>query len=229
MYRRASRKPSIATRSSRCSRSYQRLNSASSAASMSIDVSSMPFPAIGIFKTPILLLMVRSASSPLLPRGGVGGGGVARRTPKQRFLTRDPPPPPPPRHARCAWREGSSRPHPEDEGIKLLARNLRRDVGDRPHHRVPDAGIIQRVAGPFDKTNFAIAPDRAKRMRGGGRTEQIVAALHDDAGKPIELCGFVKQLPGPHEAFVLEIMRFHERRGGQGTRRSQWMVVQTDR
>src|ERR1700727_2835344 len=42
-------KPSIATRSSRCSRSYQRLKSASCAGSTSIDVSSMPFPAIGIF------------------------------------------------------------------------------------------------------------------------------------------------------------------------------------
>src|SRR5260370_36133864 len=38
----------MATRSSRCSRSYQRLNSASSDGSMSIDVSSIPFPASGI-------------------------------------------------------------------------------------------------------------------------------------------------------------------------------------
>src|SRR5262250_2501701 len=43
-------KPSIATRSSRCSRSYQRLKSASSDGSMSIDVNSMPFPASGICK-----------------------------------------------------------------------------------------------------------------------------------------------------------------------------------
>ena len=43
---------SIATRSSRCSRSYHWLNSGSSAGSTSIDVSSMPFPAIGILRYP---------------------------------------------------------------------------------------------------------------------------------------------------------------------------------
>jgi len=41
-----------ATRSSRCSRSYHRLNSAHGG-SMSIDVSSIPFPASGIFDSPL--------------------------------------------------------------------------------------------------------------------------------------------------------------------------------
>src|SRR5581483_7289082 len=55
-------KPSMATRSSRCSRSYQRLKSSSCSGSTSIDVSSMPFPAIGIFVSPNLLVIARSVS-----------------------------------------------------------------------------------------------------------------------------------------------------------------------
>src|SRR5215469_15500209 len=43
-------KPSIATRSCRCSLSYHRLKSAPSAGAISIDVSNMPFPASGIFR-----------------------------------------------------------------------------------------------------------------------------------------------------------------------------------
>ena len=122
-------------------------------ASMSIDVSSMPFPAIGILSFPIC----------------------------------------------CS---GSH-------------------VGDRPHHGVADAGIVQRVAGAFDDANFGLAPQRAKRVRGRGRAQQVVAALHDDAGNAFELAGFRHQLVRRHEAVVGKVMRFHERRRRQGARRIQ--------
>src|ERR1700687_1697226 len=103
----------MATRSSRCSRSYQRLNSASSNGSMSIDVSSIAFPASGISDDPL--------------SGDLGG-----------------------------------------------------QIRDCLHHGIPDAGIIERMAGALDATNF----------------------------------GFRRQLDRSHEAVVLEIMRFHEWRGG---------------
>jgi hypothetical protein len=44
---------------------------------------------------------------------------------------------------------------------RLLFGNLRRGVGDRLHHRVPDAGIIQGVAGAFDKSNLGFALRKA--------------------------------------------------------------------
>src|SRR6516162_11596932 len=135
----------MATRSSRCSRSYQRLKSASSAGSISIDVSNMPFPASGIFD--------------------VLGSWRSR--------------------ARC-------------------------DVRDRLHHRVPDAGIVQHVAGLLDDADFRLAPARGERMRGRGRAEQVVAPLHDDAGNAREFCGLVEKLIRLHEAVIDEIMRFHE-------------------
>src|SRR5258707_6284934 len=142
----------MATRSSRCSRSYQRLNSASSDGSMSIDVSSIPFPASGIF-------------------------------------------------------EGS------------LTGDLGGHVRDRSHHCVPDAGIVERMAGALDATNFGTRPQRRERMRRRRRTQKIVTALHDDAGNPFELPGFGEKLTWLHLAVGLKIMRFHERRGGGGRRR----------
>src|ERR1700751_1528685 len=160
-------KPSIATRSSRCSRSYQRLKSASLAGSISIDVSNMPFPASGIF----LFSSYSASLSPFMIRRGASAV-----------------------FGRC------------------YASNLGSKVCDRAHHRVADAGIVQRVAGAFDDADFGILPPRGKRLRGRGRAEQIVAALHDDAGNPGKLLRLIEQLVRPHEAVVLEIMRFHERR-----------------
>src|ERR1700730_16191807 len=113
----------MATRSSRCSRSYQRLNSASSAESMSIDVSSIPFPAIGIFNHP-------------------------------------------------------------------LSGNFGSEIRDRLHHGVPDAAIEKRVAGSLDHANFGVGPRGAKRMRGRRRTQEVVAALYDQAGDSIKLSCF---------------------------------------
>src|SRR6267154_1075716 len=136
----------MATLSSRCSRSYQRLNSASSDGSMSIDVSSIPFPASGIFEGSLT--------------GYLGG-----------------------------------------------------HVRDRLHHGVPDAGIVERMAGAFDATNFGTRPQRRERMRRRRRTQQIMTALHHDAGNPFELAGFGEKLIRLHEAIVLKIVRFHERRG----------------
>src|SRR5882757_7584774 len=138
----------MATRSSRCSRSYHRLNSASSDGSISIDVSSIPFPASGISE-------------------------------------------------------------------KSLTGDFRGEIRDRLHHGIADAGIVQRMAGALDQTNFRTGPHRVERMRGCRRTQQIVAALHDEAGDRLELSRFGEKLVRLHEAVVLEIMRFHERRGGQ--------------
>src|SRR3982074_794325 len=149
----------MATRSSRCSRSYHRLNSASLAGSMSIDVSSIPFPASGIFGGP-------------------------------------------------------------------LCGNSRGQIRDRFHHRIPDAGIVQRVAGALDETNLRIGPHCAKRMRCRRRTQQIVAALHDDTPKPFEFAGCRQNLPWFHEAVVLEIVRFHEWRDGQGMCRVQRIEIE---
>src|SRR5271166_4906922 len=109
----------MATRSSRCSRSYHRLNSASSTGSMSIDVSSMPFPASGICNDSL--------------SGNFGG-----------------------------------------------------EVGDRFHYGIPDAGIVELMAGALDDAYLGLTPHRAKRMRGRRRAQEIIAALHDDPGNPFE-------------------------------------------
>src|SRR5260370_12159234 len=88
----------MATRSSRCSWSYQRLNSASCDGSMSIEVSSIPFPASGIFEDSLT--------------GDLGG-----------------------------------------------------HVRDRLHHGVPDAGIVERMAGALDATNFGTRPHPPASIR----------------------------------------------------------------
>ena len=151
----------MATRSSRCSRSYQRLNSASSDGSISIEVSSMPFPAIGMFDCPYrLMLEARSAIAFI----------TASRTP----------------------------------------------------------GSYSEWPAPSTMRISASAPRRGQRMRGRRRAQQIIAALHDDAGNACELAGFVQKLVGSHEAVVLEIMRFHERRRGQGARRVQRIEIEPD-
>src|SRR6476469_9176342 len=135
----------MATRSSRCSRSYHRLKSGSSEGSTSIEVSSIPFPASGISKP-------------------------------------------------------------------SLSCNFRSEIGDRPHHGVHDAGIIERMARALDDANLGVGPARGQRLRGRRRTQQVVTALHDDAGDALELSGFRQKLVRLHEAVVLEIMRFHEGR-----------------
>src|SRR5260221_12060650 len=124
----------MATRSSRCSRSYQRLNSASSDGSMSIDVSSIPFPASGI--------------------------------------------------------------------SDVLSGDLGGHVRDRLHHGVPDAGIVERMAGALDATNFRIRPQRRERMGRRRRTQEIITALHHDAGNRFELAGFGEKLIRLHEAVI---------------------------
>src|SRR5260370_2946365 len=84
------------------------------------------------------------------------------------------------------------------------------------------------MAGALDETNFRCGPQRAKRMRGRGWTEQVVAALHDDPQNPFELAGFRPKLIWSHEAIVLEIMRFHERRGRQRTFRVPRIRINPD-
>src|SRR6266478_5454034 len=84
------------------------------------------------------------------------------------------------------------------------------------------------MAGALDETNFRSGPQRAKRMRGRGWTEQVVAALHDDPQYPFELAGFRQKPIWSHEAIVLEIMRFHERRGRQRTCRVQRIRIEPD-
>ena len=71
-----------------------------------------------------------------------------------------------------------------------LSGDLGGHVRDRLHHGVPDAGIVERMAGAFDDANLGTRPHRRKRMRCRRRTQQIVAALHDDAGNAVELAGF---------------------------------------
>src|SRR5262249_21464064 len=74
--------------------------------------------------------------------------------------------------------------------------DLRREIGDRAHHGVPDAGIVERVAGALDDADFGLRPSRRERMRRRGRTEQVVAALHDDAGNARKLCRLAQKLIG---------------------------------
>ena len=69
-----------------------------------------------------------------------------------------------------------------------------RQIGDRLHHGVADAGVVEDVAGAIDDADFAAQPARGECMRGCGRAQQIVAALHQDAGNAGELAGLVPQL-----------------------------------
>src|SRR5581483_7632587 len=142
----------MATRSSRCSRSYQRLNSSSCTGSMSIDVSSMPFPAIGIFQNSLSHFVMAG----LVPAIHV----FAAKT--------------------CM--PGSS------PGMTSLIMGYPGgDIRNCLHDCIAHAGIIERVAGAFDDADFALCPARGERLRGRGRAEQVVAALHDDAGDALEL------------------------------------------
>ena len=70
---------------------------------------------------------------------------------------------------------------------------------------------------PSTKRISASRHSRGERMRGRGRTQQVVAALHDDAGNAFEPAGFAQQLVGLHEAVIGKVVRFHERRRGQGS------------
>ena len=86
--------------------------------------------------------------------------------------------------------------------------DFRSQVRDRPHHGIPDARIVQRVAGTLDQANFGIGPRRRSSCEvAGGHT--IVSALHDEAGDLCELAASAKA-PWLHEAVVVKIMRFHE-------------------
>src|SRR5216684_5179290 len=92
-----------------------------------------------------------------------------------------------------------------------LSGDLGGHVRDRLHHRVPDAGIVERMAGALEATNFGTRPQRREGMGRRRRTQQVITALHHDAGYPFELAGFGKKLIWFHEALVLKIMSFHER------------------
>src|SRR5260370_42325830 len=78
-------------------------------------------------------------------------------------------------------------------------------VRDRLHHGVPDAGIVKRMAGALDATNFGTWPQRLERIGRRRRTQEIVAALHHDARNPLELAGFSETLIWFHEAVALKI------------------------
>src|SRR3981189_2604838 len=84
-----------------------------------------------------------------------------------------------------------------------LSGDLGSQIRDRLHHGVPDAGIIERMAGALDATNFGLRPHRRERMRRRRRAQQIVAALYDDGGDSLELSDFPQQLARSHEAVVL--------------------------
>ena len=71
------------------------------------------------------------------------------------------------------------------------------------------------MASALDEPDLGLAPYRRQRVRGRGRAQQVVAALHDDAGDVFELARFAQQLVGLHEAVIGEVVRFHERRGWQ--------------
>src|SRR6516165_9638562 len=74
------------------------------------------------------------------------------------------------------------------------ARYPRRDIGNCLHHGIAHAAIVQRMAGALDEADLGFLPARGERLRGCGRTEQIVAALHDGAGNAGELAGLFEQL-----------------------------------
>ena len=44
----------------------------------------------------------------------------------------------------------------------LYSADLGGQIRDRLHHGVPDAGIVQRMAGAVDDTNFGLRPSRAQ-------------------------------------------------------------------
>src|SRR3984893_2524430 len=84
------------------------------------------------------------------------------------------------------------------------------------------------MAGAFDHAYCRVGPNGFKRMRGRRRTQEIVAALYDQAGDWIKLSCFRQKLARPHEAIVLEIMRLHERRRGQGRCKVQRSKIEPD-
>src|SRR6185437_8081504 len=183
-------KPSIATRSSRCSRSYQRLKSVSWSGSISIDVSNMPFPAIGIFQSlHALSSSLRGTNAKRLRKGALA---TKIQCPKQFWI------------ASLAL------------AMTVSALDLRRSIRDRFHHGIADAWIIQRMAGALHDAKLGIWPPGCKRVRGRGWAQQIEAPLHDEAGNALEFLHVIQKLVGLHEAIVGEVMRFHEGRGGQG-------------
>src|ERR1700674_2173667 len=65
-------------------------------------------------------------------------------------------------------------------------------------------------------------------MRCRWRTQQIVADLHDHAGNSIKLFRVRHELTRSHKTVVLEVMRFHERRGGQGARRIERIRIEPE-
>src|SRR3954469_7549894 len=91
-------------------------------------------------------------------------------------------------------------------------------IGDRLYHCVPDAGIVERVAGTLDETNFRPGPHCVERVGGSRRAEQIITALHDQARNSRKLSHLSEKLIRFQKTLVLEIMRFHEWRRGQGAR-----------
>src|SRR6185437_5355045 len=101
---------------------------------------------------------------------------------------------------------------PQDEEIGSLRRggsllNLAGEVRDCLHHGVTHAGIVKRMTRVFGYTYFRLRPDAVKGVRCRRWTQQIIAALHDDAGNAGQPASFRHQLVRLHEAIVLEIMR----------------------
>ena len=89
-------------------------------------------------------------------------------------------------------------------------------------------GSYSEWPAPSTRRTLASGQTARKRVRGRRRTQQIVAALHDEAGDFRELAGFGEKLPRLHEAVIMEIMRFHERRRGQRPRRVQRVGIEPD-
>ena len=72
------------------------------------------------------------------------------------------------------------------------------------------------MTGTLDETNFGPRPHCVERVGGSRRAEQIITALHDQAGNSGKLSGLVEKLIRFQKTIMLKIVRFHEWRGGQG-------------
>src|SRR5215475_14825458 len=105
---------------------------------MSIDVSSMPFPASGISNSP---LSRHDEEAPTGPR-------KARPDDRLRAVSDHEAP------SMASPFETLAAQAPQGEGVDSSFPNLRRDVGNCLHHGIAHAGIVERVAGALDDADL---------------------------------------------------------------------------
>src|SRR5689334_13768142 len=78
---------------------------------------------------------------------------------------------------------------------------------------VGDAGLRYRMAGTLDDVEIGIRPDLRKLPGIFERAGHVVATMHDDARKALELHRIAQQLPFLEPAAIHEIVVLDARKG----------------